>query len=184
MTLMIAHLPLLLASAEAGASLAPWQALIIAAGLLILALVLILLEFVVPSFGLLTLTAVGCAVGAILSAFQAGPTWGTGTIIAAPILAVIAIRWGIRRLQDSRFVPQTTISGNAGYQHHADRHGITVGSRGIIMTTPRPTARARFPNGVADVQVRGSLPEVGDQVVVQDIRGAIIFVVADSSAAP
>ncbi len=181
---MATSLSLLLASAATNASLAPWQALAIAAALLTLALVLILLEFIIPSFGLLTLAATGCAVGAVLTAFQAGSTWGAGSVIAAPVLAIVAIRWGIQRLQSSRFVPQATINGDAGYHQYAERSGISIGSRGVLMTAPRPTARARFPDGVADVQVRGTLPEVGDAVVVQDIRGAIIFVVADSTSAP
>lgn len=153
------------------------QNLLYACALLALAVVLLVLEIFIVSFGLLLVAAVACAGGAIYLAFAASSVAGWFFVLLVPLLGFFLVRWGIRRIRHSRIVPQSEISSEAGYHHVADRIGVEPGSTGTLITRARPSGRARFDGGECDVQVRGGSLERGDQVVVQQIEGPIVFVV-------
>ena len=155
-----------------------WAPLLYAILLLLAAFALLILEFFIVSFGLITIGALACAASAVYFAFKLGPTVGYGFIAVATLSAIVISRWGIRRLQSSSAVPQTEITSNAGYRHVAERLGITIGATGTLVTPARPTGRARFSGGECDVQSRNQSLERGTQVVVERIDGAIIFVSA------
>ena len=152
------------------------QTLLYAIGLLLLGLALLVLEIFVVSFGLLLIAAIGCAGGAIYLGFVASDVAGWILTGVTPVAGVIIFRWGIRRIQRSRVVPQSEITSEAGYHHVADRIGVAVGSVGTLVTAARPSGRARFEGGECDVQVRGGSLERDDEVIVRRIDGPIIFV--------
>ena len=152
------------------------SALLYAFGLLGLAVALLVIEFLVVSFGLLSLLALASAVGAIWFAFAAGDVPGWGFVVLVPVLGVVLVRQGLRRLQTSSVVPQATVAGHAGYHHVTDRLGIAVGSAGVMVTDAYPTGRARFAAGECDVQaIAGSLDRDA-AIVVKRIDGPVVFV--------
>ena len=154
------------------------SALLYAFCLLGLAVLLLVIEFLVVSFGLLSLAALASAIGAIWFAFAAGDVLGWAFVVLVPVLAVVLVREGLRRLQTSSVVPQATISGDAGYHHVTERLGIAVGSEGVMVTAAYPTGRARFAAGECDVQVLAGSLEREAAVVVKRIDGPVVFVAA------
>ncbi len=153
---------------------------LLAIALLVLAAGLLLLEFLVVSYGLLAIAALGCAIAGIVLGFGSSPVVGWTLLGVSPILAALVTAWGLRRLMRSSLVPKEEISGNAGYRHAADSLGISIGSRGTLVTDAMPTGRARFPGGDLDVQVEGPAVSKGAVVTVRRIEGPVVFVAPDS----
>jgi membrane-bound ClpP family serine protease len=169
--------PLLTVAAQGATSLQDILIqLALAAGLLLAALALMVLEFYLVSAGILTVAAVGCASVAIFFAFQTGAVAGWIFVVATPVLGVAVVTWGIKRIQESKYVPQAEIAGDAGYHHFAEGVQVAEGSYGTLVTHARPTGRARFPGGEIDVMVRGGILDKGKAVVVTRIEGPIVFV--------
>ena len=161
-------------SASAGVD---WQSLWLALGLLVLAVALLVLELFVVSFGILLVASIASAAGAIHYAFVASDATGWSMAVAVPILAVVLGRWGLARIRRSRrLVPQSEITAEAGYHHHAERVGVHPGALGIMVTPARPSGRARFDGGECDVQVQSGSLGRGERVVVLRIDGPIVFV--------
>ena len=159
------------------------SALLYACGLLGLAVLLLVIEFLVVSFGLLALAALASAIGAIWFAFAAGDAVGWAFVVLVPVLAVVLVRQGLRRLQASSVVPRSAVTGDAGYHHVAERIGVAVGARGVMVTDAYPTGRARFADGECDVQVLGGSLERAALVVVKRIDGPVVFVAGVAAGA-
>lgn len=157
---------------------------LLAIALLLLAGGLLLLEFLVVSYGLLAIAALGCAIAGIVLGFGSSPVVGWTLLGATPILAALVTAWGLRRLMRSDLVPKEEITGNAGYHHAAERMGIRMGARGTLVTDAIPTGRARFPGGDLDVQVEGAAASKGTVITVLRIEGPIVFVTPDAGTAP
>ena len=145
--------------------------------LLVLAALILILEFFVVSFGLLSVVSVACVAGAIYFAFLAGDMVGWSFTVITPVVGVLIIRWGVRRIRTSkRLVPQAEVTSEAGYHHVADRIGVAPGAVGVMVTPARPSGRARFDGGECDVQVQGRPLESQAKVMVKRIDGPIVFV--------
>ena len=157
---------------------------LIAVVLLVVAAVLLLLEFVFVSYGLLAIAAFGCAVAGIVIGFGSSPVVGWVLIVVTPILAGVVVTWGLRRLMRSKLVPKSAITEDAGYRHASAEMGVTHGSRGIMVTDAMPTGRARFPGGEIDVVVEGPVASKGSPIIVRRIEGATVLVIADLAASP
>ena len=175
---------LLLASAAGPAAAAPTGfpigTLAGAVLLLGLAAVLLAVEFLLVSWGLLAVLALGCALAACALAFAAGPACGYAFVIATPLAGAMVTTWGLARMQRSRAVPRAEITADAGYRHAAAAVGVAVGSAGVLVTDAFPTGRARFAGGGAgrelDVEVEGPTARKGDGVVVVGIAGPTVLV--------
>jgi len=156
--------------------------LLIAAGLLLAAVVFLILEVLVVSFGVLAVLALALAVGAIVQAFAAGDAAGWTFIVVTPILGAAVVAWGLRRLEHSRIVSHAVIGGHSGASGIAERLQIATGSRGRMLTDAYPSGRARFPGGVCDVQVEGGSLERDTPIIITGIDGPMIYVVAETHA--
>jgi membrane-bound ClpP family serine protease len=148
----------------------------IAVTLLAVALVLLLLEFLVVSYGLLAIAALGCAITGLVYGFSASPTVGWTLLALTPILTLLVVQWGLRRLMRSRLVPKAEITDDAGYRHVSELLGITVGAAGVLTTDAMPTGRARFPGGEIDVLMEGPAALKGAPVLVRRIEGPTVIV--------
>ena len=155
-----------------------WETLGYAIALLVLGVVLLVLEFFIVSFGALLVAAIGSVAYAIYLAFVAHDVAGWIMVVVTPVLGVTLTRWGLRRIRTSRVVPQSEITADAGYHHLTERLGIAEGAIGTLVTTARPSGRARFEGGECDVQVQGPPLDRGARVVVNRIDGPIVFVAA------
>lgn len=143
---------------------------------LLLGTVFLILEFIFISGGLLSAAAAACAAAAVWFAFHISGPAGWVTITCIPVLALIATRWGINRLQYTNLVTQAVIDDNAGYANHLQELGVTVGAQGTMVTTAMPTGRAQFEKGEVDVQIIGGTAEPGTPVFVSRVDGPVAFV--------
>ncbi len=169
--------PDLLAAATVSASDGDAGRLLIAVLLLLAAVALAIIEFVVVSMGLLTLAALGCAIGAVLLAFTVSPVAGWWFVLAAGVAAVgaaIAALGLLRRLSAGQ-----DITADAGYVQQA-AGDLTVGTDGILLTDAWPTGRARFGDHDVHVSVTGGGLPRGSAVRVLHLDGAVITVRAIS----
>jgi membrane-bound ClpP family serine protease len=155
-----------------------WGKLVIASGLIVVAAALLLLEILVVSWGMLALCAGAAAFAACALAWQVSPLAGWAFFALCPIVAVLVVRTGLRRLAASRLVPKAEITAEAGYHHAAARVGATPGAVGELVTDALPTGRARFPGGEADVQIEGAGLPRGSRVVVLRVNGPTVIVAA------
>ena len=158
----------------------PWNDLIGASALAVLACGLVIAEIFTASMGLLALAAAGCAVSAIILAFDISTPIGWAFLIIVPLAITGLLRWGLARLQASRLVPKDTISAEVGIHHTTDALGITIGSSGELVTAAVPSGRARFANGEVDVTVIGAAGARGQRVTVLRIEGATVTVAVDA----
>lgn len=176
---------ILLAAAQEGGNNAAadeWsqQALaLFSVGLLVIAVLLFIVEFFIISGGVIAALSGVCTVVAIMIAFRVHPGMGLAMIAATPVIGVVTLRWGLRRLNASPLVTQTAIQSDAGYHHLAEQLGIAVGSDGEMVTAAMPTGRCRFAGGEADVVIEGGSAQRGDRVRVQRINGPTITVAQD-----
>lgn len=174
-----ALLPLLLLAAEpVPADSGDGGQVLLAVGLMVVALVLLLAEFLIVSFGILAVLSFGCAVTAIAIAFSATPAAGWTLLALTPPAALLVCWWGSRRLLASRMVPKAEIGDVAGYRHAAELAGAKPGVHGELVTDAMPTGRARFAKGEADITVEGPALMRGAQVTVLRIEGPLIIVSA------
>ena len=157
---------------------------VIAVALLAVAALCLFLEFLFVSYGLLGITALGCAIAGIVIGFDSSPAVGWALVVATPVLAAVVVTWGLQRLQNSNLVPKDAITEDAGYRHACSEMGITSGSRGILITNAMPTGRARFSGGEIDVLVEGPVASTGTLITVRRIEGPTVLVVADATVPP
>jgi membrane-bound ClpP family serine protease len=152
--------------------------------LLAIAAILLLLEFLIASYGLLAIAAFACAVTGIVLGFGSAPAVGWTLLALTPVLAVAIVGWGLRRLMRSELVPKAEIREDAGYRHASESLGIAIGSRGTLVSDAMPTGRARFPGGDLDVLVEGPAAGHGAVVIVRRIEGPTIIVTTEAPASP
>lgn len=174
-------IPALISSFLLAAETAPADAgnsgqILLAVALMLVALALLLAEFLIVSFGMLAVLAFGCAVSSIAIAFSATPAAGWTLVVLTPPAALLVCWWGSRRLLASRLVPKVEITGDAGYHHAAELAGAKPGAHGELVTDAMPTGRARFAKGEADVTIEGPALTRGAQVTVLRIEGPLIIV--------
>ncbi len=152
---------------------------ILAIVFLVVAVGLLLLEILVVSYGLLAISALGFAIAGIALGFSSSPAVGWTLLAITPILTVLIVMWGFRRLQRSHLVPKDEITEDAGYRHATENMGIVIGSSGTLVTDAIPTGRARFAKGEIDVQMEGPAAMKGAKIIVKRIEGPTVIAVAD-----
>lgn len=163
-------------STDLASTMAPEALAALAIGLVLVAAALIILEFFVISGGIISALAAMLAVGGIILGFEVGNGLGWGMLLLTPVLFIVCVRVGLRRLQSSPLVTQSTVDGDAGYRQFATRFGIAAGSIGVMVTNAMPTGRCRFDGGEADVAMNRGSAKVGQQVRVLRIDGPTIYV--------
>ncbi len=156
--------------------------LAVAICLILVAAALLFAELIIVSGGLLgLLAACSAGVGCYL-AYEIGPGAFYSALALTPIVGVITIRYGLKRLSQSNMVSQVSIDGDAGYESVAAERGVEVGSIGSLETDAMPTGRARFEKGEVDVILKSGAGSTGDKVKVIEIDGPSIYVIIPKDA--
>jgi len=153
-----------------------WPTLALALSLMAVAAGLLVLEFFIVSFGLLLALALVSVGFSIYYGFAVGTATGWGFVAMTPVLGWCLTRWGLTRVQASKLVTQAEITAEAGYHHASDRINVAAGATGEMVTSARPTGRARFADGECDVQVRSGALDRGARVLVRRIDGPVVYV--------
>ncbi len=140
-------------------------AIAIAIGLLLLAAGLFFLEVLLPSFGVISIVGMVAATGAVIIAFGVGSTMGfvflAGTIVLVPTVVVLAMKL-LRR------TPLVLAPEAAGAQADAGSPGLPVGTRGVALTSLRPSGTVLFGGKKVSVVTAGDL--VGKDTMVQVVQ--------------
>ena len=149
--------------------------------LLVLAtLVILLLEVFFVSFGALTVLAVGCAVGAVLLAFQESSLFGWSLIGVLLVGGPLTI-WGAFKLLPKlpfgrRFFLELPDAKAEDLHAAAKARTALLGAVGEALSPLRPSGRARFGGEPVQVITRGGMVPAGGRVKVVDVSGNRVVV--------
>lgn len=163
-------------------------AFIVIAGLcLVTALVLIMIELLVPSFGTIGMVAAGVLIGGGVAAFAAGITWGAVYVVLSVVGVPLAIRGGLRTLPNTPIGRRVILSGpvtvgNAGAVP-ADKLQALLGASGVTVTDLRPVGTARLGEERIDVETEADWIDAGTPITVVRIDGMRIVVRPAAGAA-
>ena len=140
-------------------------------------LILVVLEFFIPSGGLIALGAIVCLLYSIYEVFLVSPVAAFILVVMTVIYVFFAVRWGLRRLSFSGNV--AGVATGKDVKNAASR----IGEEGKAVTSLRPSGVAQFGNQRLDVVTRGGFVEAGDRVVILSAEGNRIVVKSMSSDA-
>jgi len=146
--------------------------------LLVISFALIVIEVFLPSFGALTLMAIGALVGAIVLGFGENATLGwilVGTsVVGVPTLIVISFKV----FPNTSLGRHMILSAPASHPKPAtrsDRESL-IGREGIARTQLRPSGTADFDGERLDVLTRGELLDAGSRIRIIENKGNRIVV--------
>lgn len=172
-----------LQTAEAAAAAPPESSpthLLVALGLLALALVFLVAEFFIPSGGLLGLLTLLCAVGSVISMFLWSQLAGLILMAALLVLGPVIVIQGVKVWSKTPIGKRAVLHGEAGggpvqdalapelspQDGAASAGAVTVGARGIAETPLRPGGFVRFGRVRVDAVAEGRFIDAGEQVEV------------------
>ena len=145
--------------------------------LTVIALLFFFAEIFIPSFGVISLFALGCMAGSIAFAFQVNS--GVGylfialNVAAIPVVVLVAFRL----LPKSPLVLSETFDGPekpTGPAVESDED--LMGKEGVAETLLRPAGTVRIGGRRMDVLTEGEFVEPGTRVKVVRVEGARVFV--------
>ncbi|MEZ6196164.1 MAG: NfeD family protein [Planctomycetota bacterium] len=158
--------------------------------LFVLATFFVVAEVLFPSFGLLSLLALGCYAAAVIEAFEIGRTEGISAVVAVIVVVPAAIALGFQLLQRTRLGSRLLLSGPRAEDVHAggadrglarfrDATGVTAGPL-------RPSGVVLFGEDRVDAVSDGRFIAAGTPVRVIEIEGNRLVVEAtgDGNDAP
>ena len=141
--------------------------------LVLLAWGLFVLEPIVPSFGLLSLFGLGCAVAGVVGGFQAGDGFGWALLVVAVCGAPLAYLAGLKLLPYSPIVlrdgapPLHRTASDAA----AGRAALAPGTRGRAVTALRPMGTVAFGADHCEARSAAGVLQPGCAVVVVRTEG-------------
>ncbi len=140
--------------------------------LVLIALVLLSVEMIIPSAGIITVVAIIFTSIATYKGFQISHTHGYATIITAVVLAPVALWTGFKLLPYTPFYLRTQIKG------HAKKTGLEklVGQKGTVKTQLHPCGRVRIKGKLYDAKSEQVVVEAGTVVEVIYIESGELLV--------
>lgn len=137
---------------------------------------LIVIEFIVPSMGLISVTALVCCGLSLFFASQAG----TGVLWIFIVLYAVgipgAIVGGFKLLQRTSLVLTTSLASKGVDGEQAERLAQLQGREGVTSSPLRPAGTARVDNQTLSVQTHGEFVNRGRPVEVVAVEGNRIYV--------
>lgn len=159
---------------------------VLAIGLLAVGIALIVVEVLIPSFGLFSLMSIACIGGSIAVGFAESTTLGLILVGVGIVGIPTAIAFGFRLLSTTKFgdrlllrAPDTPEAVGAIY----DANRRWIGRRGTAATPLRPAGTADIDGERIPVVTEGELLDAGTPVEVVVVEGNRI-VVRPTTAAP
>jgi membrane-bound serine protease (ClpP class) len=146
-------------------------------GLFIAGLVLVFLELIIPSMGLIAASAVALIVWSIIEAFGISDGFGIGMIIASVIGAPAVLISGLKFIPRTKF-GQTMVlntAESAGGPANPDLQEL-VGQTGTADTILRPAGTALIGHRRVDVVTEGEYLDKDTPVVVVEVQGIRVVV--------
>lgn len=149
-------------------------------------LALILAEVLVPSMGLLGISAAACLIGSIVWAFNVSTDLGMNLLLAGGVLVPGAILLALRMLPRSPLTRRLTATGFSFEDGAAvdARDRDLLGRRGVVEATLRPAGVARIEGRRVDVVSRGQRIDAGTPIEVVELRGNRVVVAPVDAETP
>jgi len=145
----------------------------------VIGLLLIFLEVMFVSMGMLGMAAAGCLLGAIFVAFQVSVPFGIGVTLVEAIAAPLVFAGAFKILPKTPFGKRMILSGppTEGTAAAAD-HSLDglVGKAGTTLSPLRPAGFARIDGRKVDVVTRGEMIDGGVDVVVLEVSANRVVV--------
>ena len=130
--------------------------------MMLVSLALIFVEFFIPSFGALTVTALATLAWALVIAFKAGTGYGYTAVAGYIALVGLDIFLAIKLLPYSPLVHRRKIEGTS------KQPGLSelVGKQGVAETALRPSGRVRVDGDLYDAMAEADVIDRGTPVEV------------------
>ena len=143
-------------------------------GLLAASLLLIIIEVLVPSAGLIALTAAGTAIAGIVCLFQYDPFWGVMGILAMIVLGPLSFAFALRVLPSTPFgrkmlgekPPEVVERERLDALRERETRMALVGAEGVVKTDLRPVGTVEIDGTRYPAISEGPLIRAGSRVRV------------------
>ena len=151
--------------------------------LLLAGIILVILETLLPSGGILGILATASLIGAIALGFMQNPVTGWGVLLAVLICVPILVLLGLKALPRTPFgrkmilaEPQTDkdARGKAGVDD--ENFEFLKGKSGITVTALRPSGIAEIDAKRFSVVSEGEMIEPSVEIVVKEVEGNNIII--------
>lgn len=143
-----------------------------------LGLVLLILELVVPSFGILSVLGAICLFGGVMMA-SSDPKEAAFMLVIALLVALIAIIIAIRTFKHrgvwNRFILKEQLTTSKGFTSNPDQSYL-IGQTGVAITPLRPAGTALIQGERVDVVTHGSFISANQSIVVVEVEGVRVVV--------
>jgi membrane-bound ClpP family serine protease len=141
-------------------------------------LILLILELVVPSFGILSVLGAICLFGGVLMA-SADPMEAAVMLGIALLVAIVVISFVIKTFKHrgiwNRFILKEQLTTDKGFTSSPDRSYL-IGKTGEAITPLRPAGTAIINGERVDVVTNGSFIPNASTIVVVDVEGSRVVV--------
>ncbi|MHC4253137.1 MAG: NfeD family protein, partial [Planctomycetota bacterium] len=134
------------------------------------ALVFVFLEVLIPSFGLLTVAAISCALAAIVVAFSVGTTAGVVFLGATSVLMPVALCFALRLLRHTSLVTEPSPGGGESAPAFA------AGTSGVTVSILRPSGAAMIGGKKISVVTQGEIVQRNAKIEVVRCEGNRVVV--------
>jgi membrane-bound serine protease (ClpP class) len=141
------------------------------------ALLVGILEVIIPSFGILTVFALALLSYSwyyILTELPQAAVWGF--LLADVIIIPIALKFAFSILKASPFTHSRDLGHGTGLDHAAQPEKGLIGKTGIVESQLRPTGKAFIDNRLLEVSSEGEIIEKDTQILIIDVIGNKIIV--------
>ncbi len=149
--------------------------------LVVLAMVLVLLEILTPSLGLLSIMALGALVAAVLTAFiEVGPVFGwalaAGCIVLTPVYIVLLVKWLPSSSLGRKVFLGRAREGSGEGTPKAEGLETLIGAEGVAATDLRPVGKVRIDGQRIDARAESNMIDIDAPVRVIGATGTEVIV--------
>lgn len=149
-------------------------------GLLLLAVLLVAMEVIVPSGGLIAVLAAAAAVAAIVCFWRVDTAWGLAGLLAVMILAPLSLGFALKVWPHTYFGKRMILGGedeDAAQRARVERQQsdelkkALIGARGEALSDLRPVGTARIEGERVEVLAEGGMIPAGTPIRVTAVDG-------------
>lgn len=145
--------------------------------LMLLGCALVVLEVFIPSGGVISVLAGVSFIGAILLAFQRGPTTGfvftATTVVAVPLMLVLAFKYWPKTPMGKSFLGELPKEEEVAPD---DPRRSLVGRVGVVRSKMLPSGAVEIDGQMIDAMSQGQAIEPGTYVTVVEVRANRVVV--------
>ena len=151
--------------------------------LLLAGIILVILETLLPSGGILAILATASLIGAIVLGFMQSPATGWVVLIAVLICVPILVLLGLKALPVTPFGRKMILAEPQGDKEARGRAGVDdenfeflKGKSGTTVTALRPSGIAEIDGKRYSVVSEGEMIEPSVEIFVKDVEGNNIII--------